>query len=426
MRVVIVSIELYEKERAAKEEKEEGESGEEFSESEDETEEKNNAGEELEEEEDFGLLYDSLEEEEEQEEEKSKKSGGGGAKYGDFYGDGEGAAQSSLSSFEKRQAAMRERLRELEQKLVKEKDWEMRGEAAARSRPENSLLEKGDLDVKYSSRPAPVITEEITETIEDVIKRRIAAEDFDDVVRKLPQDERAENTKEGSTLELSTEKSKKGLGDEYAQAYEKQVLKQSTEEEKAQTEEQEEVKAMFTALCHKLNALTNFHFTPKPPKESVKIVKKNVAAIQMEEALPMSVSTADTAAPEEVFSIQKGKESAMGKSEKEMSQEERKRLRQSRKAARRKRKRQRAIEEKVVSKLNFGLGNKHAKQTALRSIRNQKGMHGQEDKSGVDYTKSRDFFRKLQTEQDEGAVSTGGLPKRKKQRSEESSNHFKL
>ena len=421
-------LELYEKERAAKRDAKKGGdnnagSDEEFSDSdgeEDEVEEKESGPDE----EDFGLLYDSMDDDDEEE---TRETAGTQAKYSDFYGEGTGnAAKKSLSSFEKRQALMREKLRELEEKLVQEKEWDMRGEAAARSRPQNSLLEKGDLDVKYASRPAPVVTEEVTESIEDLIKRRIAAEDYDDVVRTLPKDERAENTKDGLTMELSTEKSKRGLGEEYAKAYEKQVLKQTTEEEKAQSEEHEEIQAMFSALCHKLNALTNFHFTPKPPKEGVKVAKKKVAAIQIEEATPMLMSTADAAAPEELFAIQRGKESAMGKSEKEMTQEERKRLRQARKTARRKRKRQRAMEEKVVNKLNFGLGNKHAKESALRSLRNQSNIRATEDTSGIDYTKSEAVFTKLQTERENARSSDAGPVHKKRTLSKDKSSHFKL
>ena len=59
----------------------------------------------------------------------------------------------------------------------------------------------------------------------------------------------------------------------------KQTLGVGEDERK---KKQEECERMFQRLCAKLDALSNFHFTPKPPKEEMAVQTK-VAAIKMEE-----------------------------------------------------------------------------------------------------------------------------------------------
>lgn len=46
------------------------------------------------------------------------------------------------------------------------------GQVTAAKRPKNSALEV-DLDFEHNVRPAPVITEEITVAVEDMIRKRI-------------------------------------------------------------------------------------------------------------------------------------------------------------------------------------------------------------------------------------------------------------
>ena len=52
------------------------------------------------------------------------------------------------------------------------KPWQMRGEVMAKDRPENSLLQE-DLVFEHVTRPPPEITEEVTRTLEDMVKERI-------------------------------------------------------------------------------------------------------------------------------------------------------------------------------------------------------------------------------------------------------------
>jgi U3 small nucleolar RNA-associated protein MPP10 len=77
-----------------------------------------------------------------------------------------------MSSHEKRQLALREQIKALEQENVGPKDWTLLGEATARARPENSLLEE-DLEFEHVGKVVPVITEERVASLEEIIKRRI-------------------------------------------------------------------------------------------------------------------------------------------------------------------------------------------------------------------------------------------------------------
>ena len=67
----------------------------------------------------------------------------------------------------------------------------------------------------------------------------------------------------------------------------------------------EELKLLFSRICYSMDALSNFHYTPKPfvRKEEV---NTNVAAIQMEEVIPTNISDASLLAPEEIYDKKKG------------------------------------------------------------------------------------------------------------------------
>ncbi|XP_051500297.1 U3 small nucleolar ribonucleoprotein protein MPP10 [Myxocyprinus asiaticus] len=199
----------------------------------------------------------------------------------------------SKSAFEKRQEKMSQTIDELEKAALSEKPWQLTGEVTAQTRPENSMLEE-DVAFDQASRTAPAITEETTLQLEDIIKQRIKDQVWDDVVRKeKPKEEVFEYKKR---LTLDHEKSKLSLAEVYEQEYIKQIQDKKEEEENPA---HVEIQKLMDTLFLKLDALSNFHFTPKPHVPEVKVVS-NMPSITMEEVAPVNASDATLLAPEEI------------------------------------------------------------------------------------------------------------------------------
>lgn len=211
--------------------------------------------------------------------------------------------EEKKSDFELRQQRLQQQISRLEEKTLKESPWQLKGEIDASKRPQNSLLEEV-VDFDLTTRPAPIITEETTFTLEDIIKRRIKDKAWDDVVKKeKPVDDQLNFRK---TEVLDHAKSKLSL----AQVYEAEYLKQKAalsgeQEEERESESHTEVRNAMSKLFAKLDALCHYHYTPKAPQADVKIVS-NTPAISMEEVAPVATSDAMLLAPEEVKKKRKG------------------------------------------------------------------------------------------------------------------------
>ncbi|KAG9878974.1 Mpp10 protein, partial [Aureobasidium melanogenum] len=164
--------------------------------------------------------------------------------------------RSRRSAHERRQAALTEEIRRLEAANVAKRDWTLSGEARAADRPVNSLLEE-DLEFERVGKPVPVITAEISESLEELIKRRILAEDFQDIIRRRPDDLATGNSSRRGRLdfELDDSKSKKSL----AEMYEEEHLKATdpnyvdAKDEKTQ-KEQREIDALWRDISNKLDS----------------------------------------------------------------------------------------------------------------------------------------------------------------------------
>ena len=291
---------------------------------------------------------------------------------------------------------------EMEKELIAEKPWQMRGETTGTARPVDSLLDSTP-EFEVATKQAPIITVERTMDLEEVIKKRILNEDWDDVVpRELP--DVAWNKNRGELPEVSQEKSKLGLGELYEREYMKKALgydadaaEKETEEEKAKNE----MRSLFANLCSKLDALSNYHFAPRPIAEEAEIRTVTKPAIAMEEVLPLHVSDARGVAPEEVYAGKRGRDAVL-RGESELEQQDRKRLRAAKKAARRKARKEKEADEKLISKLQPGLGlNNPYEKRKMREELSAARAQGKVTTGAVDnnsYGKSTTFFHRMQQE----------------------------
>ncbi|XP_047342624.1 U3 small nucleolar ribonucleoprotein protein MPP10 [Impatiens glandulifera] len=231
-----------------------------------------------------------------------------------------GSKKGVLSTHEKEQEKLRLKVEQMEKSNLDPKNWNMMGEISAPKRPKNSALEV-DLDFEHNVRPAPVITEEVTASIEDLIRKRIVEGHFDDVQKSLIMPNRAPKELKG----MDENKSSKGLAEVYEDEY-VQTTGLVSKASSVTDELKKEANTLFKKLCLRLDALSHFHFTPKPVIEDMSI-QTNVPALAIEEIAPLAVSDAAMLAPEEVFSGKGGNI----KEESELTQAERKRRRANKK-----------------------------------------------------------------------------------------------
>ncbi|KAG9341884.1 hypothetical protein JZ751_018201 [Albula glossodonta] len=277
----------------------------------------------------------------------------------DIFGGESAEKPETKSSFEKRQEKMAEKIQQLEKAALGDKPWQLKGEVSGETRPENSLLEE-DVLFDQSARMAPAITEETTMALEDIIKQRIKDQAWDDVVRKeKPKEEAFEYKKR---LTLDHEKSKLSLAEVYEQEYLKQTQQKTEEEENPA---HVEIQKLMDSLFLKLDALSNFHFTPKPPVPEVKVVS-NLPSITIEEVAPVSASNATLLAPEEIKEKNRAGD-ILGDSEKTAT--DKKRERRKKKLAKRMKLQEKEKRQKLRELNNTGEKRKVTKAEAAENLK---------------------------------------------------------
>ncbi|KAI9330739.1 U3 small nucleolar ribonucleoprotein complex, subunit Mpp10, partial [Obelidium mucronatum] len=249
-------------------------------------------------------------------------------------------ANRELSKFELEQKALADQIETLEAEAVAEKAWTMKGEVSGKVRPMNSLLEE-DLEVEHASRPTPVITEETTKSLEDLIKSRIAESLFDDVERKIAPKEKSFDPNRRNIID--EQKSSKSLTDLYEQDYRKQAgATVKTAKDEAVENAHKEIDGLFKDLCMNLDALSNWHFTAKAPVAELEVVAApSVPALSIEEVIPAVVSDAVLAAPKEVYA------GDVGKSQAEMEKADKVKARNKQKRAFKKQRIERELDQKA-------------------------------------------------------------------------------
>lgn len=325
-----------------------------------------------------------------------------------------------LSSFEHREERLKQRIEKLENRALGERPWQLKGEIDSNSRPQNSLLEE-ILEFDSTVRPAPIITEETTMKLEDIIIRRIKDKAYDDVERKYkPTDGPQEFRKK---LVLDQEKSKESL----AQIYEKEYVKQiealnpnSEEKEDKEPKAHTEIKSLMTVLFKKLDALANFHYTPKAAVPDVKIIT-NTPAINMEEVAPIAVANSVMLAPEEIKNKTRGE--LIGDSEK--TKTDKNRERRSKKLHQKSKKQHEEEKEKIRQEKGF-TSNKKVDQKKLleKVIKSRNVSKVKESNDSKALKSSTGFFSQLQDEVQ--SKLKGKKEKKKKDTSNLSAKKMKL
>ena len=209
------------------------------------------------------------------------------------------------SLHQKRQAALTAEIRRLETEAVAKKPWTLSGEARAGDRPLNSLLEE-DLEFERAGKPVPVITQEVSEDIETLIKRRILNREFDEITRRRPGTLNTGSRKDvrRGRVDLDDSKPTQSLAELYEAEHLAKVDPQGYVDKRSEAlkKEHEKIEILWKGISANLDALTNMHFRPKPVEVNVKVVS-DVPTIMMEDARPSAGSDVGVSmlAPQEVY-----------------------------------------------------------------------------------------------------------------------------
>jgi U3 small nucleolar RNA-associated protein MPP10 len=345
-----------------------------------------------------------------------------------------------LTKHEKAKAHLSSQVAELEQELMQKKSWEMRGEVKATDRPENSLLGIS-ADIERSSKPAPVISQEFTTSLEDMILKRVNEDRFDDVQPKKERDSR-NVAASGEAPELSQEKNRQGLGEIYAEEFLAKSLNSQPEVvSKKLDAARQEALGLYQKISMQLDGLSHFYFTPRAVVADAAITtlatKTALSSLELEDILPGMESSASQFAPGQVLEKRKGRDASL-MSKEELTSDDRKRLRRARKNARSDsedsdaeqkggkagRKQQRAKDDKH---LDDEL--RRDKRVTLngKSSKHGGGTNGDENQNG-EYSKSASFFEKLQqnAQSEISGVGKGEKKSKKKVVENGSGSSYKL
>lgn len=219
-------------------------------------------------------ISDLEEDEEEDDLDKDPK------KNRDLLGEDDPSEDDDLTPFQKQQARLCEQITELEAQQLDPKTWTMLGEVNARSRPINSLLEEHvEFDQSLglnagTSRLGPQITEEVTQSLEEMIVNRIKNQAFDDVELRYEITDPKTRDSGTNSAELQHEKVDRSLAQLYEDEYTRARQAVSNLPEGGPTsksftagidatsaELQLKIRDRFNNICKSLDALSETIFT---------------------------------------------------------------------------------------------------------------------------------------------------------------------
>ena len=223
----------------------------------------------------------------------------------------EDASKPKLSTHERRQRALAAQIRTLEAEAVAKRQWTLSGEARAADRPVNSLLDEDVvLDFERAGKPVPAPSAAATESIEDLIKSRILTRNFDEIPkRRAGLDTLAPASSRRGLVELDDTKNKQSLAEIYETEHLRATDPNFVDARDAATKKAHtEIEGLWRDVAAKLDALTSWHYRPRPPDVEVSVVT-NVPRAQIEDARPAGVAVGaeeSRLAPQEVYSVGDG------------------------------------------------------------------------------------------------------------------------
>ncbi|XP_059612834.1 U3 small nucleolar ribonucleoprotein protein MPP10 [Phlebotomus argentipes] len=202
--------------------------------------------------------------------------------------------ENPKSTFEEVSKKLKDKISELEDEALQGRSWQMKGEITGSKRDKNNLLEEV-LEFDLGARPQPQITEKTSKSLEDIIVQRIQSKCYDNVVRKVRENNETRFTKE---LVLDHNKSSVPLSELYEKSYLKQTGSGQEAEEEKQAPEKKEITKMLNSLFGKLDALSNFYHTLNRDGGELKIISSDPVTAE-DCVVPESANDAQLMAPPE-------------------------------------------------------------------------------------------------------------------------------
>jgi U3 small nucleolar RNA-associated protein MPP10 len=160
------------------------------------------------------------------------------------------------------------------------------------------------MEFERVGKPVPVITAEVSEEIEALIKRRILAREFDEVVRRHPDAIGSASETRRGRVEVDDTKPETGLAEVYEQEHLRATDPGYVDKRSASTKKQhDEISRLWKEVSAQLDLLSNLHFKPRRVEAEIKTVEDK-PTISMEDARPagMGVNGDESMlAPQEVY-----------------------------------------------------------------------------------------------------------------------------
>lgn len=260
-------------------------------------------------------------------------------------------SEENLSTFEKQQLALQKEIALLEKESIAEKKWTMKGEVSAKQRGAESALVE-DLEFDRNAKPVPVITQEITESLEDIIRRRIRNDEFDDIPKRIISE--LTNFKPSQKLDIDERQSKKSL----AQIYEDEYNNNADNTSKVSDElkaAHDEITVLWDKVNWELDSLYSANFVPKP-KQKLLDVKVQTSTVSLEDAQPLTMGDTQRLAPQEIYktNTKVGKDEVQLRSgvvmaKAELDREDKARLRRAKKRKQHNQDKDESIKKKKIS-----------------------------------------------------------------------------